>query len=990
MTTLPKNSLQIGQKIAGFEVKSIVELKHLQIVAYQFEHIATGAKILNLYNDDPENLFSVSFPTPPPDDSGIPHILEHSVLSGSEKYPVRSPFFEMVKMSPASFINAMTSYDCTYYPVSSKLKQDLFNLAEVYFDAVFHPLLNENTFKREGHHLAPVSPENPLGPLKVNGIVYNEMKGELSKPETLIDTLVTRYLLPDTIYAREAGGDPQFIPDLSFKDLRQFHSTYYHPSNAYFLCYGNIPPEEYLEFLAPKLDRFEKQKIPQLVCRQPRWNESRLIEDFYPISSHESELKKTYLVVNWLIGNSDNADEWISLYVLSKILLGNEAAPLKKAIVDAKLGTDLISNSGINSVGCEATFSLGIKGSEPDKVSQFSETIQSTLENISTEEIDPNLVKAAFQQASYYYQEVSRFYPLRLMLQALKTWIYGGDPLNFLNMKQYLQKCQQRYGANPTFFNQLIREKLLNNSHKVILILKPSHNVQEQKDRILNERLAQLHSQLNEAELQKIAQEALELKKEADKPNSAEAVAKLPQLNFNALPQKPEHIPTIITSLDNGIKLLRNQVFSNGINYLHLDFPLKGIPKDLWLYLPAYIEALNKLGAAGMDYEQIACRIASNTGALKFDCKFQTHAQNPNESLISLRVSVKTLDNQIEKALSLLQDLLFYVEPRDKNRLRDAIVQLNAKYSSDLIYRGNNTALLRAKAALTRNAYLEELVKGLPQLQNSQSLSRNFEELSEDLMVKIETIRDFVSSQPLTASFTGSDPAYQLVETALSNWKIEQKSSLVSSSDLNFTPTIELREGLAGPVQVAYCIQSYPAPHFSEVAAPFLTLAAHLLTLGYLFNNIRLKGGAYGAGCNYDSLGKTLTFYSYRDPHITQTLKVFDEISDYLQGVDWRKEDIERAIIATTKAVSPVLRPELATSLALDRYLTGQTTLIRERVYENTLKATVQDVQQSFLHLLEQGSENSAVCVMSSREKLEYANSQMTGMHLDIQDILAR
>ena len=990
MMLIPQNSLQPGQQLNGFQVKAVVPLKDLQMVAYQIEHLATGAKMLNLYNDDAENLFSVSFPTPPPDDSGVPHILEHSVLSGSHKYPLRDPFFEMLKMSPATFINAMTGYDCTYYPVSSKLKQDLFNLAEVYFDAVFHPLLSENTFKREGHHLAPVEPHNPLGALKVNGIVYNEMKGAFSDPETLIDTLVTRSLLPDTIYARESGGDPQFIPELTYKDFREFHRTYYHPSNAYFLCYGNIAPQEYLQFLAPKLERFESQEIPQLISRQPHWRQPLVTEDSYPISEQESEREKTYLVVNWLIGDSTDADEWMALYVLSKILLGNEAAPLKKAIVNAQLGLDLLPDYGVQAVGWEAIFSVGIKGSEPERAQDFCELVVSTLEQIAAQKIAPTLVEAAFQQTSYYYQEISRMYPLRLMLRVLQTWIYGGEPLRFLKMREYLQQCQQRYAANPNFFNQLIREKLLHNPHRLTLVLKPNRNWQQQTDQALDERLAQLRSQLSSAQLSQIAREAVALEAEAGKANSPEAVAQLPQLKLTALPLQPEHIPTMETHLDGGVQLLRNQLFSNGINYLHLDFALQGLPRDLWVYLPAYMEALQKLGAAGMNYEQIAHRIASTTGGLKFECQFQTHAQNPSQSLTSLRVTLKTLDEQIEEALSLLQDLLFAVEPRAQERLRDVIVQTMAKYSSDLVYHGLNTAWLRAEAALTPEAYLEELIEGLPQLELTQQLSRRFEELGPELMTKIETIRDFVSSQPLIASFTGSDSAYELVRTTLTHWGTQQQATSVSPVKIDFTPNPQLREGLAGPVQIAYCVQSYPAPHFSEATAPFLTLGAHLLGLGYLFSEIRLKGNAYGAGCRYDSLGQTLSFYSYRDPHINQTLEVFDSIAKYIQTVEWRQEDIERAIIATTQQDSPVLRPELATSLALNRYLTGQTAMVREQRYESTLKATVQPVKQAFLDVLARGSEDLAVCVMSSREKLESANRQMRGKPLVIRDILGR
>ncbi|NES86215.1 MAG: hypothetical protein F6K10_35295 [Moorea sp. SIO2B7] len=814
------------------------------------------------------------------------------------------------------------------------------------------------------------------------------MKGAFSDPEARIGRSVTRGLFPDTIYGLESGGDPKCIPDLTYSNFKQFHSNYYHPSNGYFLFYGDISTQDYLRFLAPKLDAFERQEIPQLVTRQPRWSQPRFQEDSYPISEHESDQEKTYLVINWLVGDSINAADATSLFILSKILLGNEAAPLKKAIVDSKLGQDILPDSGVDSVGWEETFSVGIKGSESDRVEDFTKLVVSTLEQIASEELDSSLVEAAFQQAAYYFQEIARMYPLRMMLRVLQTWIYGDDPLTFLNMGEHLQRCKETYACDPTFFNKLIRERLLNNPHRLTLVLKPDRNWQLQDDQALAKRLEEVSSKLSQEELEHIAIEAAELEAEAGTPNPPEAVAKLPQLKVSDLPKKPEHIPTEIEELDGGVELLRNQVFANGVNYLHLDFNLKGLPSHLWVYLPSYMVALRKLGAAGMNYEQIAHRIASNTGGIGFQCKFNTHATAPSQSLYGLRVTLKTLDDQIEPALSLLQDLLFAVDPRDSKRLRDVMIQTHARYSSDLVYDGIHTAMLRTGAALTQQGYLAEIVKGLPQLELTNQLSHRFDELGTDLMDKIETIRNFVVSQPFTASFTGSDQAYDKVQKTLAQWISQRKSYTGENIPIDFNPTPKMREGLAGPVQVAYCIQGFPAPHYSDATAPLLELAGHLLGLGYLFSEIRLKGNAYGAGCSYDELGQTLSLYSYRDPHVTRTLEVFAGIGDYLKGVDWTQTDIDRAIIATTQHDSPVLRPEVATSLALGRRLTGQTPALREQRYEKSLKATVKGVKDAFLDVLSQGSDRSVVCVMSSREKLEEANSQMSDNPLVIKDIL--
>lgn len=987
MPLLTERTLEVGQQLEGFEVKAIIPLKQQQMVAYQLEHLKTGAKLLHLYSEDAENLFSISFPTPPPNSTGVPHILEHSVLAGSKKYPVREPFFEMLKMSPASFINAMTGPDCTYYPVSSKVKQDLFNLAEVYFDAVFHPLLTENTFKREGHHLAPADSENPNGDLKFTGVVYNEMSGAFSDPEQRLDSIANRTLFPDNIYGLEYGGDPKNIPELTYQDFRDFHANYYHPSNAYFVFYGNIPTPEYLQFLAEKLDVFERREPNINITSQSRWSEPHFQEDSYPIGAEDPEAEKTYIMIKWLVGDSTDPAEWISLDILSRILLGNEAAPLKKAIVESQIGQDLL-RSGVDSVGKEATFHVGIQGSEADRGEAFSQLVLNTLENIAANEIEPSIVAAAFQQAAYQHQEIARMYPLRMLFRVMQTWIYGNDPLTFLNMSDRLAECKQRYAEDPGYFNQLIREKLLDNSHRLTLVLKPDREWQSAYDRAVAAQVEQVRSQLTTEQLEHIAREAEELDVESGTPNDPEAVAKLPQLQVSDLPQQPENIPTDVEHIDGGVTLLRNHVLTNGVNYLQLDFSLRGLPEDLWLYVSTYIDALRKLGAGGMNYEQIARRIAANTGGINFQCQLRTYAQDAYRPVHGFRVTMKTLDEQIEPALELLRDMIFAVNPRDTARLRDVATQSQAQCSSDLVYNGIYTAMLRASAGMTPEAKISEIINGLPQLELMNKVCARFDEHGANLMTQIETIRDYVANQPLTASFTGSDHAYEVVQKTLSEWGRQQQQQPGDNFGSRFDPVYNLREGLAGPVQVAYCVQTMPAPHFSHAKSPVLELGAHLLGLGYLFSEIRLKGNAYGAGCAYSGLGKAISLYSYRDPHISRTLDVFAGLIDYVKDVDWSQTDVDRAIIATTQNDSPVLRPEVATSLALERYLTAQTAELREERYQRSLQATVADVKQTLIDVFSAGMEKSSICVMSAREKLEEANRHMEATPLKIRDIL--
>lgn len=984
-----KINFQVNDTIDGFQIKAVTQMSDLNMIAIQLEHIQTGARLLHLYTDDAENLFSISCPTPPPNDTGVPHIMEHCVLAGSKKYPVREPFFEMVKMSMATFINAMTGWECTYYPVASNVKQDLFNLAEVYFDAVFHPLLTEQTFKREAHHLAPADSENPTGDLTINGIVYNEMKGNFSDPESKLYREMSRALFPDSIYGRESGGDPESIPDLTYSDFQNFFQTYYHPSNSYFLLYGNIPTKEHLAFLNDKLSAFDRQTPLPAIDFQPRWSNPRQITESYPIGKEESADEKTYIVMNWLIGKGTDPVDIASFFILSNILLGNEAAPLKKAIIDSRLGQDLVF-AGFGAVGLETVFRVGLKGSEPDRSDLFVSLVLKTLKQIAENAIDRERVEAAFQQAAYHFREILPSYPLHLMNRVLDAWIFGADPLTFVRMNEHLATCRQMYEDDEHFFNKLIEDRILQNKHRLTFVLQPDKEWQARNDAAFADRMKKIHSQFTEAQLFAIANEAEELEQMSGTPNSPEALATLPQLQVSDLPRKPQHIPTMVETLRGGVEFLNNEVFSNGVNYLYLNFDLNGLPADLWQFLPRYSDAIHKLGAAGMNYEQVAQRIAACTGGIHCWQSFTTHATDPNRPVWGLKFSLKVLDGQVEKALDVLHDLIFAVDPRDKDRLRDVVIQANAHYRTDLVHDGSSTAGRYASRGFSPEGYLYETVSGLHQLELTEKFNKQFDQLNEDLMEKIEQIRNFILAPGrMTISFTGSDQARKCVTSALENWIRDMPAKAIQDQPTGFVPfNVPPREGLGGPMQVAFCSQVIPAPHFSHPNAVMLKLGTRLMSMEYMLNEIRFKGNAYGAWCRYDSLQSEVEFGSYRDPHIVRTLEVFDAVIDYVQKADWTQTDVDRAIIGTAKNYEKPIRPKFAAKSSLHRHLTGQTIEMIESNFQQILSGTKKDVRSITMDFLEANFKNSSVCVVSSREKLEEANRQMKSSKLKIKDIL--
>ena len=994
-TRIPEVNLRPGEQLHGFEVKAVTPIDELRAVNITLTHQHSGARLLHLYTNDTENLFSINFPTPPSDDTGVPHILEHAVLAGSHKFPVKEPFFEMIKMSMATFINAMTSADFTCYPVSSNVKKDLFNLAEVYFDAVFHPLLTENTFKREGHHLAPVDPDIPTGDLKITGIVYNEMKGAFSDPEARLYRSVMCKLLPDTLYAYESGGDPDAIPDLTYEQLKGFHETYYHPSNGYFVLYGDIPTSDYLAFLADKLDNIPKNAASNAlrplrpeVTHQPKWNAPRVVTDSYPIGVDEPLAEKTYLMLSWIIGDATNPEEVVLGRILSLILLGNEAAPLRKAIIDSKLGADIIF-SGAGSIGPAATFDVALKGSEADRVEAFTQLVNDTLTQIADSEIVSERVEAAFQQATYHYQEVASMFPLRMHYRVIQGWKYEKDPDTFLKMGQILADVREQWLENPSIFSQLIRERFIENPHRLTNILSPDRDMQAKVDTELTERMKETRAQLTDDEVQRIAADAAELERLNGVPNSPEALANLPQLQVSDLPEKPKHIPTTVENV-NGQDLLRNDVFANGVNYLVLNFDLQGLPEHLWTYLPRYADAISKLGAADMSYEEMAQRTSSVTGGIGCAPWFSTHALDPNRSMQGLSFHLKALDNKMDAALDVLHDLLFAVNPRDTERLRDVMVQAVAKYQTEMIHDGSSTAIHHASRGLSSNAHLAETIYGLPQLRNSETFLNRFDELSTDLMGHIEGIRDFVLTRGrVTASFTGSDTAFETMRTKLSGFLDAMQDELVTSGSIAFQPFgTPPREGLAGPIQIAHCAHVMPAPHYSHPDSALVRIGAHLVRLDYILSEIRFKGNAYGARFSYSPYDSVLCQSSFRDPHVARTVNVFDQTVDYIKQVEWTQIDIDRAIIATAKDGEKPIRPSQTSSDALRQHLVGQTREMREERYAQLRRATPAEVKRALLQLLDENGDKAAVCVVSSREKLEAANNELA-QPLVIEDILA-
>lgn len=987
MPNLLQQPLAVGQKLQGFTVEDITVLDDLFMVAYRLVHDRTGARVLHFHCDDEECLFSINFPTPPGDDTGLPHIMEHAVLSGSERFPVRDPFFEMYKMSMATFINAMTGADCTYYPVCSNVKKDLFNLAMVYFDAVFHPLLTPGTFKREGHHRVPADPEDPTGALSVNGIVYNEMKAAFSKPEARLGRIAFRRLFPDTCYGYESGGDPVAIPDLTYDAFLAFHKQWYHPSNAHFVFYGNLATDAYLSFLEPRLASFTRQEVVPEFGTVERWDAPRQIRDRYDIGA-ESPEERSFHQLNWLVPLEMDIEELLLMEVLGIALVGDDAAPLKRAIIDSGLGKDLLP-SGLRPVGRDAMFCIGIRGSEPERADAYRELVLGEMARLAREGFPPERIEAAFRRYSYGLREIGQTQPLHIASQAIAPWIQGADPLLFLRLQAVLEGCRDACRQDPARLSRLLNEKLLQNTHRLDVCLVPDAEWGRETNAAFSRRMDGERAGLSEEEMLALAAQARTLQEEAGTPNSPEALATLPQLARTDLPERPLFIPTQEETLSTGNTFLRNDVFSNGVNYLAIHIDLEGLPPELWVSVPRYLETLVRLGAAGRDFAAMAERTSAATGRFDAFTRYTEHAVDAHCTRKGVVITLKALDEQMDAALDLLADRLLRPDPTDQARFKDVLTQGLSRMQTGLINGGPGTALTQIRAGVTEVGFLQEQTHGLSQCRELQRRLRAFPEEFLSLVDAVEQIRALVCHRRrFTISFTGSDGAAVKCRRALESWLSAMPEAEVAPLPTGFVPGMEIpRLGFAAPMQVAHCTQILPALHRSHPDAPLLDLAMAMLRVDYMVSELRFKGNAYGASCSYD--GRSISLTTYADPHIKRTLDIFQGLTAYVRGVPWREVELTRGIISAAKQAIRPIRPEEATASALYAHMTGESEAVRCERYDALCRATPEALKRVLLDVLTEGFRHAPVAVLSNREKLEAANAELGDAGLQIAELLA-
>ena len=960
-----------------FQFVREVDLPSLRALAREFEHTPSGLRLLHLETSDTENCFALAFATPPDGDHGVPHILEHAVLAGSERFPVREPFFEMIKSSPAGFINAMTSNLWTVYPICTTLESDFWNLAEVYADAVFHPLLSRETFEREGHHLEMATAGDTTSDLKRSGIVYNEMKGAFSSPESLVYRS-SRNLFPGGALSFESGGDPVSIPELSWEHLRDFHARFYAPGNCLMVLYGDIPLQKQLDFWGEKLKGIPKR--PSLAAR-PRvesFGEPRFAEEPYSIEPGGDASGATFLSLRWKCGDALDPLETEAWEVLQRLLAGHDGAPLKRALIASKLGADVMALHAEEHES-EQIFHVALKGSERERAREFEEFTLQTLREIADAGFEKDEIETALRQVAYGTLEVAPLFPLDLAMNMARYAATGGEPLDATRRRESLEKVGQLAREDGDFFSRLIRERLLDNPHRLLMTFYPDENHGEAIKDAERRELASLKATFSDEQLKSIDEHARELEAAQGVPNSTEALSTLPRLAKRDLPDSPREIPTSVSTVG-GMTLLRNDVFSNGVVYLQAAADVRDLPGHLWKFLPRYTDAFSKLGAAGQSWEQIASRRAASTGGLSAHPSASLRLDD-GAPVVDLKFSLKTLDGDVDSALDLWSDLLFGLEPNELERLLEVQTQGVARYRNGLVSNALSAALTSASREQTPVGWLHYLWDSPLTFRWMNELTDNFSAHAQELVEGIEEVRDFLKNRARwTWSFTGGDESFERVQLRLGEWSgrlgdqpLGEPRLTRGQSEWDGGNDLPALLGLAAPLDVQFCARAFPAP--GRDVEPLIDLGLSLLRFDYLLPEIRFKGNAYGGGHSLSPAGGTLSFYSYRDPLLNETLSVFDGARDWIAAQTWTEDDLERALLGNVRDAVPAIRPASATGDALSRHRRGETPELRAGAYRKKLNASADEVQRALLSYLDEVTPHGATAVAASRVALEKANT---------------
>lgn len=963
----------------GFELVREDEVVELNAQARLWRHVKTGAELLSMELDDENKVFGIVFRTPPTDSTGLPHIMEHAVLAGSQKYPLKEPFIELVKGSLATFINAMTSPDKTTYPAASTNLQDFYNLLDVYADAVFHPLITPQHLAQEGWHYEIDEQEEQLN---YKGVVFNEMKGAYSSPDNLLYRHSQQSLFPDTTYSFDSGGDPTAIPDLTYEQFKTFHETYYHPSNALIFFYGDDDPDERLRRMDGYLSAFDAAAVEAQVDLQPAFVEPQRLSFPYSVSGNgdgEGREDKAMVQVNWLLPEYDDMEQAMALEVLSHALLDTPASPLRKALIDSGLGEDL-TGGGLSTYLRQMTFSAGLKGVAPADTGKVEPLILETLATLADEGFDPDMIEAAVNTIEFMLRENNTGrYPrgLAILFRSLGTWLHGRDPLAPLAYEAPLAAVKERLAADAGFLPGLIREHLLDNSHRLTVTLEPDAALAGRLETDERARLDDALADMDDADIHTVIAGAQDLELRLETPDSPAILATLPRLGLEDLDREHKPIPLAVDDIA-GSRVLYHDLFTNGLVYYDLGLDLRALPEDLLPYAGLFGQLLLEMGTETEDYVKLSQRIGRKTGGID-PSTFVAPVRAGDSTAAYLLLRAKSTLDQAPEMLDILRDVLLTVRLDNRERFRQIVLEAKAGHEAQLAPAGHIVVNSRLRAHFNEAFRINEIIDGVEQLFFLRGLVEAIDNDWPGVLAQLEAVRQYlINRQGLISNVTLDAANYAVFEPQLTAFLTALPEAEAPAGPRSFA-ALPAREGLAFPAQVNYVGKGANLYELGYELDGSISVIANQMRTSYLWEKIRMQGGAYGAFSLFSRLSGIFAYLSYRDPNLTGTLANFDGAVDFLRRHELSDDELTRSIIGAIGTIDAYELPDAKGYTSLTRYLTNESDDFLQAYRDQVLGTTAADFR-ALADVLEQLNAQGDIVVLGSAEALGKANGEGLGL----------
>lgn len=954
--------------LAEYEILDEHRVEDVQSDGFILRHKKSGARIAILSNNDDNKVFYIGFRTPPEDETGVPHIIEHTTLCGSKKFPVKDPFIELAKGSLNTFLNAMTYPDKTVYPIASCNDQDFKNLMDVYLDAVFNPNITkyEEIFKQEGWHYELTGKDDEL---KINGVVYNEMKGAYSSPDEVLSSQIYRSLFPDNTYSKDSGGNPEYIPKLTYEAYLDFYHKYYHPSNSYIYLYGDMDVVERLEWLDKEyLSLYDYKKVNSEINKQPAFDEIKNVEAQYSITMDDSQENKTYLSYNRVVG--DTLDEMLyqAFDVLDYALVSSPGAPVKQALIDAGIGDDVYGSydAGI----LQPVFSFVAKNANASQADEFESIIENTLKEVVKTGINKEALLAGINSSEFKFREADfGQFPKGLLfgLNCLDSWLFD-DMKPFIHLECLGTFAKLRKVVDTDYFEKLIQEYLLDNTHGSSVTVKPKRGLGNEREEALAKELSDYKASLSDEEIKKLIEDTEHLKKYQEEPSSDEDLRKLPMLTRADMKKNAMPFSNIEDELLD-VKVVRHDIESNGIDYISFLFDAGDFAQSELGYLGFFTNALGLVSTEKYSYTDLANATNIYTGGISTGTASHPDIKDRNNFVFKLEVKLKVLEKNLDKALELMEQMLLSSDFTDTKRLGELVAQIKARLQANLSSSGHLVAAMRSMSSFSRYALYQDELKGVAFYRSICRIEKELSESPKNVSDKLAAIaKKLFARNRMLISFTGNNEAYGNAKPSLEKViaGFDKMSAIGNQAEVHFNTA---KEAFIDASQIQYVAKTgdFICEGYEYTGA--LRLLRIILSYDYLWINVRVKGGAYGCMNTFLRSGESY-FVSYRDPNLSDTLDVYDRIPEYIKSFSPDERDMTKYIIGTFSALDTPMNPEAKGSRSLSAYLEGITYEQIQKERNEILNAQPEDIRR-LADLVEAVLKKDSICVIGNENMIK-------------------